>query len=173
VGIEGEQPPGGAGGGDPCDVGAEFNGATPGNLDLFGVPFYFNEGNQVPAGTYEFTYVDGCMKYQDGQPWTVNAYASGTYATWQVIGEDPDTFLGSLPGKSELIGGGAPEDFETCVAASKLATPLVIVIAAPSKLGVRLNDSPVTDNIAGIDGRNPKWGLRKLDCGAGGAGGSQ
>ncbi|MCC6644592.1 MAG: hypothetical protein IT374_03345 [Polyangiaceae bacterium] len=143
-----------------------MSGAVPGMLQLFGDPLYFANGDVVPAGTYRFTYLDGCMKYSDSQSWTVNAYATGTYATWQVIGDDPGVFLGTLPGKSDYsTGGGADSDFEACVDEGKTMPPLDVVFATPSKIGVRLSDSPVTDNAAGLNGRNPTWRLTKVDCG--------
>jgi hypothetical protein len=133
-----------------------------------GVPVYFNGGNSLAPGTYEVEYVDGCMKYSGGQGWTVNAYDPPECCNWWIIGETTSDRKIEPPGAvGFLVGAGAYENFEDCVTASKMAPPRRFAHTG-GKLGIWLQDIPYTDNIKGIDGRNPKWRLTRIPCVDGG-----
>jgi hypothetical protein len=148
-----------------CVVGEVSSDATASNLSLFGTPVYFNGGEALPAGTYEVTYVDGCIRYGGGQGWTVNAYDAGGCCNWWLIGETTSELVVVLPGTiGYAVGSGAFAVFEECVAASQAAPPVEFEHAG-GPLAIWLRDSPYSDNSAGEDGRNPKWRLRRLsDC---------
>jgi len=108
------------------------------------------------------------MKYASSQGWTIHAYADGHIAWW----------LGAASGEMRVMppgtvgwnpapGGGAFTNFDDCVAANLLVAPVVFDYAG-GPLGVWLKDSPVEDNVAGPDGRNPSWTLSRVDgCDAG------
>jgi hypothetical protein len=147
-----------------CSFGEGASEATADDPSLFGTPVYFNGGAPLPAGTYVVSYVDGCMKYSAGQGWTVNAYANGSDGWWLIGASTADKKL-VLPGNIGFeVGAGGFASFEDCVAASKAAPPVTFdTVAGP--LGIWLQDSPYTDNLAGEGGRNPKWSLvRKGEC---------
>jgi hypothetical protein len=58
----------------------------------------------------------------------------------------------------EVLGAG------DCVAANLALEPVELEFAG-GRLGVWLQDSPYSDNLAGVDGRNPSWSLTLLgDC---------
>ncbi|MBI5546747.1 MAG: hypothetical protein HY901_22925 [Deltaproteobacteria bacterium] len=167
VGIE---PDGGAevdAGPPTCDLGTAASFATDQALNLFGQVVYFNGGNALPAGPYRITYLDGCMKYGNGQGWTIHAYSNGSIAWWLVGASTTDMVL-MPPG---TVGwsptGGAFNDFDDCVAANLALPPLEFDFAG-GPLGVWLRDSPYTDNQSGVDGRNPKWQLTQLSACDGG-----
>ena len=142
-----------------CELGQVSSTATTSNLDLFGTPAYFNQGQPVPAGTYRITYVDGCMKYASSQGWTVNAYAANQ-SCWYVVGVTTSDRIVVPPGTvGYSVGGGAYANFEDCVTASLQVPPVEFTLAQPTPLGVWLLDSPYSDNVAGIDNRNPTWRL--------------
>lgn len=147
-----------------CSVGTAQNLATTGTLDIFGHITYFAEGADLPAGTYRVVYEDGCMKYGDLQDWTIHAYPppNDEYA-W---------FVGSMVGVRRLrapgtagieAGKGAFATFDECVAANLLLKPAAFKHAG-GKLGVWLADSEYRDNNVGVDNRNPRWRLERVDC---------
>jgi hypothetical protein len=144
-----------------CSFGEVTSEATADDLSLFGTPVYFNGGTSLPAGTYVVSYVDGCMKYSAGQGWTVNAYADGSDGWW-LIGASTDDKKLVLPGNIGFqVGAGGFAMFEDCVAASTAARPETFEHAG-GQLGIWLQDSPYTDNLAGEGGRNPKWSLVRI-----------
>jgi hypothetical protein len=149
--------------GPGCTFGQAASQATATDLNLFGTPEYFNNGQPIPAGSYRLTYVDGCMMYGPGQGWTVNAYANGSDGWWLVGATTSDKIL-VLPG---TIGyapdAGAFSDFASCVAASLLSPPVTFTHTG-GVLGIWLQDNPYTDNTAGENDRNPSWRLDGLDC---------
>jgi hypothetical protein len=146
-------------------IGDASSDATANDLSLFGTPVFFDGGQTLPAGTYEVTYLDGCIHYGSGQGWTVNAYDAGGCCNWWLIGATTSDQRLVLPGTiGWQAGAGAFNDFEECVAAS-LVVPPVTFEHAGGPLGIWLRDSPYSDNSAGLDGRNPKWRLRRVgDC---------
>jgi len=152
-----------------CTIGEATSLAAPGQLDLFGTPAYFNNNQPLPAGKYRVRYVDGCMKYGGGQGWTVNAYAKDQ-ACWYVIGETTSDRIVVPPGTvGWAAGSGAYASFADCVTASLAVPPVEFETTQSKRLGVWLLDSPYSDNMAGEQGRNPKWSLESLtNCGAGG-----
>ena len=154
--------------GPGCTFGQAASQATATDLNLFGTPEYFDNGQPIPAGRYRLTYVDGCMMYGPGQGWTVNAYANGSDGWWLVGATTSDKIL-VLPG---TIGyapdAGAFSDFASCVAASLLSPPVTFTHTG-GVLGIWLQDNPYTDNTAGENDRNPSWRLDGLDCTDGGA----
>lgn len=154
-------------GGDTCSLGTASSFATGQNLDLFGTIVYFGDGNALPPGRYSVRYLDGCMKYGSAQGWTIHAYADGHNAWW-LVGASSANRVVMPPG---TIGwspsNGAFAAFEDCVAAN-LLLPTKEFDFAGGPLGVWLLDSPYSDNLAGVDNRNPKWELTRLAaCDAG------
>jgi hypothetical protein len=138
-----------------CTIGEVSSEATASNLSLFGTPVYFNDGNPLPAGTYRITYVDGCMKYGGGQGWTVNAYGAGGCCNWWLIGESTSDRKLVPPGTiGYAVGSGAYANFTDCETASR-GTPSQEFEHTGGRLGVWLQDSPYTDNLAGENGRQP------------------
>lgn len=149
---------GDAGAGDAgCNVGTAQNNATSGTLDLFGAIVYFNNGGSLPAGTYQATYLGGCMKYASDQGWAVHAYAEPGLG-WYAVGNSSDQRLAHLPG---AVGYSAYPVFADCVAAG-LNMPAVQFQHAGGKIGVWLYDTGYGDNLPGPDGNNPKWRLSRL-----------
>jgi len=155
--------------GPTCTVGEVQSDATASNLSLFGTPVYFDNGNPIPAGTYEMQYIDGCMKYGGGQGWTVNAYDGGCCSWWLVGATTTDKKIVPPGTIGYAPGAGAFAAFEDCVTASKLKPPKVFNHSG-GPLGIWLQDVPYSDNLAGVDGRNPKWRLTRLgECVDGGS----
>lgn len=155
------------GGGAGCDYGDALSAATNQSLDLFGAPVYFNDGASLPAGEYILKYEDGCMKYNAGQAWALHAYAqNGGRANWWIVappvsGNTPVKVAFPPGSVGYQLGRGGFATFEECVAANRqLATMTIQHTGGP--LGVWLDDSPYADNVAGSDGRNPKWSLTKV-----------
>ncbi len=63
-----------------------------------------------------------------------------------------------------LVGSGGFATFDECVAANQLVAPIEFAFDG-GPIGVWLEDYPYTDNLAGMNGRNPKWDLTLLgDC---------
>jgi hypothetical protein len=148
---------GGAGGAATCEVGEAQSPAAPGSLDLFGQIAYFGAGDELPAGHYRVSYVDGCMKYASDQAWAIHAYENGTIGWW--LGTSSGDKLVLLPG---TVGISAFTSFESCVAANAVLASIDFEFAG-GKLGVWLADNNYGDNVAGVDGRNPIWKLTLLD----------
>jgi hypothetical protein len=154
---------GGGGGADPCDFGEASSAGTNEELNLFGQVVYFADGESLPAGRYRIEYVDGCMKYGGGQDWTIHAYANGSFGWW-FVGETTAQQIVLPPGTvGYAASGGAYATFDECVAANLLLAPVEFDFVG-GKLGVWLQDSPYSDNVAGVDNRNPKWSLVRLNC---------
>jgi hypothetical protein len=147
-----------------CDLGSAASFATQQSLDLFGQIVYFDDGKTLPAGHYRVQYVDGCMKYSSAQDWAVQAYADGSDAFWLVGATSADRILMPPGTVGILVGSGGFATFDECVAAN-LALPPEEFDFAGGPIGVWLSDSLYSDNVAGTDGRNPKWSLTLLgDC---------
>jgi hypothetical protein len=160
----GEGGAGGTGGeANTCEIGEVQSAGTEQNLDLFGTVVYFADGAELPAGRYRATYLDGCMKYRGGQDWTVHAYAGGNPCCgWWFVGNSTDDRIVNPPGTvGYTAANGAFATFDECVEANKAVPPLEFDFTG-GKLGVWLQDSPYSDNMAGVDGRNPKWQLTLL-----------
>jgi hypothetical protein len=152
---------GGAGGAATCNLGEVTSAGTQQNLNLFGDIVYFADGATLPAGRYRATYVDGCMKYASSQDWTIHAYPDASYGWW-FVGNDTSDKIVAPPGTSGYsVATGAFSEFEACVAANQALPPLEFDFGG-GKIGVWLQDSPYSDNLAGQDGRNPKWQLTLL-----------
>lgn len=150
---------GGSGGADACDFGEASSAGTDEALNLFGEVVYFANGEALPAGHYRIQYVDGCMKYGSGQAWAVHAFADGSIGWW-FVGESTADRVVMPPGTA---GFSTFSTFDECVAAN-LLLPATELDFAGGKLGVWLADSPYSDNVAGVDNRNPKWNLVRVDC---------
>jgi hypothetical protein len=146
--------------GSSCGVAGSY--ATQQSLDLFGQIVYYAGGAALPSGRYRVQYVDGCMKYNAGQDWAVNAYADGHDSFWLVGDTTSDRILIPPGTVGFLVGSGGFATFDECVAAN-LALPAKEFQFAGGKIGVWLSDSPYSDNVAGVDGRNPKWSLTLLE----------
>jgi hypothetical protein len=145
-----------------CDLGTAQNGATAENLPLFGEITWFADGVSLPEGRYRVHYLDGCMKYGSGQDWTVNAYANGSIAWWVV--DDASANLVIAPGTvGYSVATGAYAEFEACVAANLEMDAPVEFDHAGGRIGIAVRDSPVYDNMAGVDGRNPSYRLEAVD----------
>jgi hypothetical protein len=147
--------------GPHCAIGAITSVATADNVNLFGTPIFFNDGNPLPPGSYLIRYIDGCMKFYYGLDWTVNDSATGC-CNWWLIGDDPSDKKFVLPGMTGYLPEGRKfETFEDCVRASK-RSPSRTFDFEGGKLGIWLQDTPYEDNLVGQDGRNPKWQLVRL-----------
>jgi hypothetical protein len=148
--------------GQTCGLGAAGSIATDQSLNLFGQTVYYLDGGALPAGRYRATYVDGCMKYDFIFNWTVQQ-GTPTSGGWFFVGASNADRIAKPPGTgangSPTAGGFA--DFDACVAAN-LAEPPVDFTFDGGPLGVFLDDNPYTDNVAGEQGRNPKWRLTYL-----------
>jgi hypothetical protein len=146
-----------------CVIGDAENVGAAQDVNLFGQVAYFASGQPIPAGRYEVSYVDGCMKYASFQGWTINAL-SGCCEWWLVGNNTGDRKL-VLPGTLGMMAGeGAFANFEDCTAAN-LQVPPMEFDHNGGPLGVWLADSPYSDNLPGLDGRNPRWRLTRLnDC---------
>jgi hypothetical protein len=150
---------GGSGGADRCDFGEASSAGTDEALNLFGEVVYFANGEALPAGHYRIQYIDGCMQYSSGQAWAVHAYADGSVGWW-FVGESTADRVVMPPG---TVTYSTFATFDECVAAN-LLLPASEFDFAGGKLGVWLADSPYSDNLAGVDNRNPKWSLVRVDC---------
>ncbi|MFT3922141.1 MAG: hypothetical protein QM778_06375 [Myxococcales bacterium] len=149
-----------------CRLGSAQNSATTGTLDVFGHITYFADGADLNAGTYRVVYEDGCMKYSGNQGWTVNAYASPNDDYAWFVGATTGSRLVRAPGTvGHLVTDGAFEDFEACVQANLALKPTAFKHQG-GKLGVWLADTAYVDNMVGVDNRNPRWRLERVDCDA-------
>ena len=145
-----------------CGFGSAGNFATQASLDLFGQTVFFVDGGALPAGHYQIAYVDGCMKYGAPQDWTVNAYAedAGSDHWWVVRNSSGTQTVLTPPGTSGyLVDAGGYATFTDCVNANLLQDQPKEFDFDGGPLGLWLADSPYTDNVAGDNGRNPKWSL--------------
>jgi hypothetical protein len=162
-GASGASGAAGAGGADGCNFGEAASAGTDQALNLFGEVVYFANGAELPAGHYRVSYVDGCMKYASSQDWTIHAYDNGSYGWW-LVGDATNDKIVLPPGTvGYSTANGAYATFDECVAANLLLPPVEFDFAG-GKLGVWLQVSPYSDNLAGEDNRNPKWNLVRLDC---------
>lgn len=147
-----------------CSVGTARNRATTGTLDIFGHITYFADGADLPAGTYRVVYEDGCMKYGDLQDWTVQAYPPPSEEYAWFVGSEVGVRRTRAPGTAGIaVGSGAFLTFDECVAANLLLKPIAFRHAG-GRLGVWLSDSEYRDNNVGVDDRNPRWRLERVDC---------
>lgn len=140
-------------GGPACSYGTV---ATTTVLSL--TKTYFADGKSIPAGTYELRYEDGCMQYVSVSQadWRVNW---GGQWGWFFMQEGAGKPTARMPGLETTSA-----TFNNCVAANK-ALPTVKLSLGAGVYFVNFVDSPLTDNQAGINGRNPKWSLwRKGYC---------
>ncbi len=145
---------------DECTIGEAQNPATPDSLDLFGAISYYSDGLELPAGRYRVELIDGCMKYASNQDWTIHAYEAPGLGWF--LGAAPGDELVRLPGTVGYSStNGAYADFEDCVDANLELDPVEFDFAG-GMLGVWLKDSQYTDNLPGLDGRNPVWELVRL-----------
>jgi hypothetical protein len=130
--------------------------------DVFGGTTYFAGGASLSPGRYRVTYVDGCMKYNPSQDWSVNAYALGDPAGsdhWWFSSQGQLVTSVIPPGTvGFLVGQGGYGTFDECVQAN-LALPPIEVTLQAGPLGVELQDSPYSDNLVGPDGGAPTWSL--------------
>jgi hypothetical protein len=149
---------------DACDIGSAASFATNQTLDIFGRPTYYADGGSLPPGHYRVAYVDGCMKYSAAQDWAVNAYQGDPDSWWLVGATTADRILVPPGTVGFLVGAGGFATFDDCVAANHEVPPLEFQFDG-GPLGVWLQDNPYSDNVAGVNGRNPRWDLALLgDC---------
>jgi hypothetical protein len=141
----------------PIDAACTF---APARGDVTGTLRSFASGAELPAGRYRVRYIDGCMKYAPGQGWTVNAYAPDAGVDrWHLVASGSRPIDLVLPGHvGFVLGAGGFADFDDCVASSLREPPIEFDFAG-GVLGVRLTDSPYSDNVDGIDGRSPTWAI--------------
>ncbi|MCA9596590.1 MAG: hypothetical protein KC776_24910 [Myxococcales bacterium] len=145
-----------------CVIGSVSSAATSGSPSVFSAPVYFDNGADLPAGSYVVTYEDGCVKYATSQPWTVNAYSETGCCQWWMIGDSPADTKFELPGTTGYaVGSGAYANFSECVSASLQSTPIQFQHAG-GKLGIWLKDDYYGDNVPGEGGNNPKWKLERV-----------
>jgi hypothetical protein len=106
-------------------------------------------------------YVDGCMKYASTQDWTIHAYANGSSGWWLVGATTTDKVLLPPGTVGYASTNGAFINFDDCVTANLALAPKEFDFDG-GVLGVWLQDSPYSDNLAGLNGRNPAWTLTLL-----------
>jgi hypothetical protein len=146
-----------------CSVGEVMSEATASGPALFGSPVPVAEGADLSAGTYRVRYTDGCFKFASDQGWTVHARLDGNFTWWLVDGATSER-LEILPGTVGITpGAGAFAEFDDCVAAN-LLEPELVYEHDGGPLSVLLTDSNFSDNVAGVDGRNPAWEFIYDDC---------
>jgi hypothetical protein len=86
------------------------------------------------------TYLDGCLKYNGTQAWTIHAYADGTLAAWWLVSETSATQIVMPPGTSGFYTrSGAYTTFDECVATNKNVAPVGFNFAG-GKIGAWLLD---------------------------------
>ena len=103
------------------------------------------------------------MKYASDQDWTIHAYAAAEPFGWWFVGDTTADKITPPPGTvGYSVATGAYASFEDCVAANRALPPLVFDFGGGT-IGVWLQDNPYTDNLAGQEGRNPKWQLTLLE----------
>jgi hypothetical protein len=151
-----------------CILGTVGSFATQGSLDLFGQTVYYADGGTLPQGRYRLRYLDGCMKYNAGQDWTVNAVPPGTTgSSWWIVngpgGVASTALIVVPPGTAGTqVGSGGYAQFADCVAANQAQDTPRDFDYDGGPLGVWLLDDPYSDNVAGDNGDNPKWSLELL-----------
>jgi hypothetical protein len=138
-----------AGGGALCATGDTAVGDP-----LGGMVTYFRQGAVVPAGRYRVSYLDGCMRFGEPVGWTIQNQLP---VSWFLVLDTAANVVGTLPG----VTGLGYENFDDCVVESLRSPPLEVDFAG-GKLGVVMVDFPLTDNIEGLNGRNPTWCLTPL-----------
>ncbi len=132
----------------PCDFGVAVE-------DVFGSTVTWGS---VPPGHYRVTYVDGCMKYSSGQAWTVNAYANGPDTLYVVT--TGNQIIAPAPGTVGFVQGqGGFTSFDDCVNTNLANDAPLEFDFAGGLLALHLEDSPYTDNVAGVNGRSPSYRL--------------
>jgi hypothetical protein len=157
----------GDGGAETCNLGSAGSFATQQSLNLFGQIVYYENGQVLPAGTYRVAYVDGCMKYASYEDWAVQAIPPSD-AFWLVGATSADKIImppgtvGYLVDAGPSMGGGGFATFDECVAANLMQDTPIDFAFDGGTIGVWLSDNPYSDNVAGVDGRNPKWSLTLL-----------
>ena len=153
--------------GDTCSFGEAVSQATAATPQTFATPVSFNGGRPIPAGRYQVSYVDGCMKYSGAQDWAVNAYDETGCCNWWIVGETTADRKIEAPGTiGFLVGQGGFQEFDACVAANRILPPKTFDHAG-GRLAIWLRDEPYGDNLPGLDGRNPTWRLdRMASCSA-------
>jgi hypothetical protein len=116
-------------------------------------------------GTYFVHYEAGCMMYNYTQWWAVNAH--NTKWAWFLVGEDPMAAPELMPGTEGFWPDTMPlppdtkygfKTFAQCEAANK-ALPGKYYEHLGGKLGVKLKDFPVDDNLPGTP--NPTWSVTR------------
>lgn len=148
-----------------CSFGNAASLAVPGMLDLFGQISYFGDGGVLPGGRYRVRYIDGCMKYSSSQDWTIHAYADGSIAWWLVGANSSIKYIMPPGTVGYAASNGAFSLFADCVTANLMQPPIDFDFDG-GVIGVWLQDSPYSDNLAGENGRNPSWSLTRLGgCG--------
>jgi hypothetical protein len=126
--------------GSECKLGEAGSFASDAMLDLFGQVTYFANGQDLPAGRYRVTYVDGCMKYNAFQSWKVHQNVGLGPDGWYLVGASKSDRVTLLPGlATDLFSSYA--SFEDCVSANKAVPPKEFDFAG-GKLGIALNDMP-------------------------------
>jgi len=143
-----------------CTLGEASSFATDDALSLFGDVVYFAKGQDLPAGRYRVTYVDGCMKYNFLQAWRVNQDTGSGPDGWWLVGANTSDRVVLLPGDAQSFVAGAA-NFSDCVSNNKMLAPKEFDFAG-GKLGIWLNDAPYIDNLSGENGDNPRWQLTLL-----------
>lgn len=150
----------------PASPGCNLGAVTG---DVFGRAAYFAHGAVLAPGRYRVRFVDGCMKYNPSQGWTVNGYGlwnpEGHNNHWWFVNDRQNLPAILPPGNVGFRHGeGGFETFEECVEASRQLPPVDISFQGGT-LGVWLEDVPYGDNLPGPSGRSPTWQLECLPPG--------
>jgi hypothetical protein len=100
------------------------------------------------------------MKYASSQGWTIHAYANGSSGWWLVRETSAQKVIMPPGTVGWSPSAGAFTVFADCVTANKALPPLDFEFDG-GVLGVWLQDSPYSDNLAGENGKNPAWTLSR------------
>jgi hypothetical protein len=140
----------------PCPLGSVTGSVS-------GATTYFANGAAIPPGRYRVRYVDGCMKYNAAQDWSVNAYRLGDPAGndhWWFVSSGQELTSAIPPGTVGFLAGqGGFATFDECVTANRALPPVDLTLSGGGPLAVWLQDSPYSDNVDGPNGRDPTWSL--------------
>ena len=96
--------------------------------------------------------------------WTVHAFPAPSEEYAWFLGSAAEARRLRVPGTTGyLLDAGAFAEFDDCVAANVPLKPIAFKHGG-GKLGVWLADSEYRDNQVGVDNRNPRWRLERVDC---------
>jgi hypothetical protein len=172
---------------DPCvdEVIATESGdaAASASVVLSGDPFFFADGNDLPAGEYRAVYKEGCMRYGTSASFEWSVHARPAPAQGFLITHSGGATV-RAPGSIGFLGSGCAEAYvpppgtteaddaaavtcdrsgfatvEACEEANR-AGRAVVFTHAGGPISISLKDSRYDDNI--VSDPAPAWTLQRL-----------